>query len=144
MKATELRGDEGFTLIEMMVVVLIIGVLGTLVVPRILPQAEEAKRKIAQTEVEANIPAAIDLYLLNVGSYPSTDEGLTALWECPASVDSDRWKGPYFSRKSVKDPWGNEFRYYYPASRGGLDYDLISCGPDGVEGSEDDVTNSVQ
>jgi len=135
------RDQRGFTLLEMLLVVIIISILAAMIVPRLLPQSEEAKVKIAKAEVMANIPAALDLFMLNVGRYPTTDEGLGALWTRPASVAETKWKGPYIKRKSANDPWGNAFIYRYPPQAGGLDYDLLSAGPDGDENTEDDVTN---
>jgi general secretion pathway protein G len=131
----------GFTLLELLLVVLIISVLAAMIIPRLLPQTEEAKVKIAQAEILANIPAALDLFMLNVGRYPTTDEGLDALWTRPASVPEGKWMGPYVKRKSFHDPWGNPFTYRFPAHAGGLDYDLVSIGPDGEGNTDDDVTN---
>jgi general secretion pathway protein G len=133
--------SKGFTLLELLLVVLIISILAAMIVPRLLPQSEEAKIKVARAEVLANVPAALDLFMLNVGRYPTTDEGLEALWTRPASVSDSKWNGPYVKRKSFKDPWGNPFIYRYPPQAGGLDYDLISAGPDGEENTEDDITN---
>jgi general secretion pathway protein G len=127
---------------EMLLVVLIIGVLAAMIVPRLIPRAEKAKVKIAQAEVDANLPAALDLFMLDVGRYPTTDEGLEALWSCPASVPAGKWEGPYLKRRAILDPWGNSVAYYCPPRHGGLDYDLISAGPDGVENTDDDITNS--
>ena len=135
------RFERGFTLMEMLLVVLIIGVLAAMIVPRLIPQAEQAKIKIAQAEVDANLPAALDLFMLNVGRYPTTDEGLDALWSRPSSVSADLWRGPYVKRKEVNDPWGRKFLYCCPPQHGGLDFDLISLGPDGAESTDDDIIN---
>ncbi|MFC1573020.1 type II secretion system major pseudopilin GspG, partial [Candidatus Eisenbacteria bacterium] len=115
----------GFTLMEMLLVVLIIAMLAAMIVPRLIPQAEQAKIKVARAEVEANIPAALDLFMLNVGRYPTTDEGLAALWTRPTSVPAENWHGPYIKRKAILDPWGNEFVYFCPPRQGGLDFDII-------------------
>jgi general secretion pathway protein G len=127
---------------EMLLVVLIIGALAAMIVPRLIPQAEQAKIKIAQAEVDANLPAALDLFMLNVGRYPTTEEGLDALWTRPPGVSEDKWKGPYLKKKVVLDPWGNRISYYCPPRGGGLDYDLVCPGPDGVENTDDDITNA--
>lgn len=132
----------GFTLMEMLLVVLIIGLLAAMIVPRLIPQAEHAKVQIAQAEVTANLPAALDLFMLNVGRYPTTEEGLDALWSRPPNVPQNKWQGPYLKRKEALDPWGNSIAYHCPPRRGGLDYDLISFGPDGIEHTDDDITNA--
>lgn len=136
------RKKHGFTLMEMLLVVLIIALIAAMVVPRLIPQAEDAKIKIAQAEVQANLPAALDLFMLNVGRYPTTDEGLGALWTRPPNVSESQWRGPYIKRKATLDPWGNEFMYFCPPRQGGLDFDLISPGPDGIGNTNDDITNS--
>ncbi len=135
------RRMRGFTLMEMLLVVLIIALLAAMIVPRLIPQAEQAKVKIARAEVEANLPAALDLFMLNVGRYPTTDEGLDALWTRPSNVAEDKWHGPYIKRKAMLDPWGNAFTYHCPPRQGGLDFDLICLGPDGIAETDDDITN---
>jgi general secretion pathway protein G len=140
----ESRPTAGFTLMEMLLVVLVIALLAAMIVPRLIPQAEHAKSSIAQAELDANLPAALDLFMLNVGRYPTTDEGLEALWNRPGSVPADKWKGPYVRRQSANDPWGNPFSYFCPPQKGGLDFDIICAGPDGIEDSEDDLSNALQ
>ena len=138
-----MRADsKGFTLLEMLLVVLVIALLAAMIVPRLIPQAEHAKSSIAQAELDANLPAALDLFMLNVGRYPTTDEGLDALWNRPSSVPEGKWQGPYIRRQSLNDPWGKPVRYFCPPQKGGLDFDLISAGPDGIEESEDDLSNA--
>lgn len=138
-----MNARNGFTLLEMLLVVLIIGALAAMVVPRLLPRAEEARVQIAYVEVTANVSAALDLFMLNVGRYPTTEEGLAALWSRPSTVPEGKWKGPYIKKSRLVDPWGNTIAYYSPARRGGLDYDLISLGPDGAENTADDITNGA-
>ena len=137
-----MKRNAAFTLLELLIVVLIIAALAAMIVPRLLPQAEDAKIKIARAEIESSIPAALDLFYLNVGRYPSTEEGLAALWSCPPTVDASRWQGPYLRRRDILDPWGNPVVYHHPPQFGGLDYDLASAGPDGIPGTEDDITNA--
>ena len=141
-RVKRVRALAGFTLMEMLLVVLIIALLAAMIVPRLIPQAEQAKINIAQAEVDANLPAALDLFMLNVGRYPTTDEGLDALWSCPGSVPAEKWQGPYIRQKAMLDPWGNPFLYYCPPQKGGLDFDLICVGPDGIEDTEDDISNA--
>jgi len=128
---------KGFTLIELMLVVIIIGVLVSMVVPRLVGRSEEARIAASKADINSNISIALDLYELDNGKYPSTEEGLAALISEPASAV--KWKGPYLKREPL-DPWGKRYSYISPGNHRG-DYDLFSCGPDGVEGGGDDVTN---
>ncbi len=126
-------GKKAFTLIELLLVVVILGALAAMIVPRLVGRTEKAKISIAKSDISSNIPLALDLYELDNGKYPSN---LQALLSNPGGSRS--WNGPYIKKEPI-DPWGNEYKYKYPPSHGG-DYDLYSLGPDGVEGT-DDVTN---
>lgn len=128
---------RGFTLVELMLVVIIIGVLVSMVVPRLVGRSEEARISAAKADIHANVSVALDLFELDNGHYPSTEEGLSALREKPASATN--WKGPYIKRKPV-DPWGNQYAYASPGKHNS-DYDIYSYGPDGAEGGGDDITN---
>jgi len=134
-------GPGGFTLIELLIVLVILGLLAGLAAPRAIRYLGGAKTDAAQLQVES-LGAALDLYRLDVGTYPSTSEGLRALVEAPASAKN--WNGPYTKGRSIPlDPWGNEYRYTYPGENGG--YDLYSLGADNAEGGEDedaDVRNN--
>lgn len=130
-------GKKGFTLIELMLVVIIIGILVSMVMPRLTGRTKQAKIAAAKADIEANIALALDLYEVDNGSYPSTEEGLDALRNKPASADN--WNGPYLKKKAV-DPWGNPYKYASPGAHNAQDYDLSSNGPDGAE-SDDDITN---
>ena len=132
-----MNSAKGFTLIELMLVVIIIGVLVSMVVPRLVGRSEEARISAAKADINANISVALDLYELDNGRYPSTQEGLAALMIKPVSAVN--WKGPYLKRKPV-DPWGSEYAYRFPGGRS-TDYDLYSFGLDGAEGGDDDVAN---
>jgi len=125
-------GQRGFTLIEIMVVIVILGVLAAIAVPRIMSKPDEARVKAAQTEV-AQILQALDLYRLDNYRYPSTEQGLTALAERP-TVDPvpANWK-PYLKQAPV-DPWGKPYQYLNPGVRGEID--VFSLGADGKPGGE--------
>lgn len=129
-------GQQGFTLIELMVVIVILGVLAGLIVPRIMGRPEEARRMKARVQMES-IETALRLYKLDNGGYPSTEQGLQALVQPPAVGELPRaWReGGYLEKGQVpKDPWGNEYVYLSPGRH--HDYDLVSYGADGEEGGE--------
>jgi general secretion pathway protein G len=129
--------SRGFTLIELMVVMVILGILAGMIVPRIMDRPEEARRTKAGVDIGA-LGQALMLYKLDNGQYPTTDQGLQALVE-PPSVGrlARKWrKGGYLDKNSVpKDPWDNDFVYISPGLHG--DYDLMSYGPDMEPGGED-------
>ena len=131
----------GFTLIELMLVVLIIGVLAAMVVPRLAGRSELARISIAKADIDSNITLSLDLYELDNNTYPTTEQGLNALIERPASYPSPvNWNGPYIKKEPI-DPWGNSYKYSFPATKNIKGpYDLYSLGPDRVEGV-DDITN---
>ena len=134
------RSEGGFTLIELLVVLVILGLLAAFAAPQVLSYLGQAKTDAARAQVQ-NIASILDLYRLNVGSYPSEEEGLDALLEPPP--DAPRWNGPYVKRRDVLlDPWGQLYVYRYPGEFG--DYDLYSLGADqaeGGEGEDQDVTS---
>jgi len=127
---------KGFTLIELMLVVIILGILVAMVVPRLVGRGEQARKKAAEADIRSNIALALDLYELDNGSYP---EKLEDLLKDPGESKSPNWNGPYLKRKAV-DPWGREYNYKSPGQYS-EDYDLYSYGADGVEGGGDDVKN---
>lgn len=133
-----MKGKRAFTLIELLLVVIIIGALAAMIVPRFTGRGEEAKREIARADILTNIPTALKLYELDNGDYPASSEGLAALLSRPGSAN--RWKGPYLERKPL-DPWDQEYKYKYPGEHRSFDYDLYSVGRDGQEGTSDDITN---
>ncbi len=124
--------QQGFTLLEILVVLVILGLLASLVGPQVFKQLASSKTKTAALQIE-ELGAALDLYRLEVGSYPSTDEGLQALIEAPSG--SPGWNGPYLKKKVIRDdPWGNAYVYKFPGDHG--EYDLISYGADRKEGGD--------
>lgn len=128
---------HGFTLIELMVVIVILGILAGLIIPRIMGRPEEARRMKARVQMES-VETALRLYKLDNGAYPSTEQGLQALIEAPTVGELPRaWrKGGYLEKGKVpKDPWGNEYVYLSPGLHG--DFDLVSYGSDGQPGGED-------
>ena len=131
------RGRDGFTLLEIIVVVIILSLLAGLIVPRFLSEPEKAKVAKARMQI-VNLESALKMFKLDNGFYPTTEQGLTALVETPsAGKRADNWrKGGYLERKKVpRDPWGNDFIYKCPGDNG--DFDLVSLGADGEEGGEE-------
>jgi general secretion pathway protein G len=126
------KKGKGFTLIELLVVLVILGLLASLVGPRVIKHLGESKTKTAMLQIE-ELSAAMDIYRLEVGSYPSSDEGLIALVDKPSG--NAQWNGPYLRKKTIrKDPWGNDYHYRSPGENGS--FDLYSLGADNNEGGE--------
>lgn len=133
---------KGFTLIEILLVVVIIGVLVAMVVPNIAGRGEDARKSAAKADIEANLTTALDLYELDCGRYPTTEQGLNALLTKPTATPVPaNWNGPYLKKKILpSDPWGNPYQFVSPGAHNTEDFDLSSLGPDGVE-SSDDIVN---
>jgi general secretion pathway protein G len=128
------RDDRGFTFIEIMVVVAILAILAALVVPRIMGRTDDAKRTAAKVQIR-NIEGALQLYKLDNGVYPSTEQGLKALMEKPTvGVVPKKWKVGGYLPKLPEDPWGNPYKYLSPSPKG--DYEVLSLGTDGEVGGE--------
>ncbi|MCP4369502.1 MAG: type II secretion system major pseudopilin GspG, partial [Deltaproteobacteria bacterium] len=133
----KIKTTHGFTLIELMVVIVILGILVSFIAPKIMGRPDEAKQVKARVQMES-LETAIKLYKLDSGIYPTTEQGMQALVEQPQTGTlPKKWrKGGYLEKAKVpKDPWGNEFVYLSPGAHG--DYDIISYGADGVPGGEE-------
>jgi len=126
----------GFTLIEVLLVIVIIGVLAGVLVTRLSGRSEEARITRARSDINMALSLALDLFEQDVGRYPTADEGLQALVEDPGVPG---WKGSYLKGGLKDDPWGNPYSYSLPADEGGQ-YRITSAGPDGQAGTGDDIT----
>jgi general secretion pathway protein G len=124
--------QHGFSLIELLVVLVILGLLASVVAPQVMKHVGKAKTDSAQLQI-ADLGAAMDLYYLELGDYPTTEQGLRALIEAPSNETN--WNGPYLKKKIVPlDPWGQDFDYRSPGEHG--DYDLFTLGKDQQEGGD--------
>jgi general secretion pathway protein G len=133
------RKHRGFSLIELLVVLAILGLLAGLVGPRVMNFLGGSKSKTAKLQIE-EFGGALDLYRLEVGRYPSTSEGLEALVSQPSGAAN--WNGPYLKKSQIpQDPWGNDFQYKSPGERG--EYDIISLGSDNAEGGDGEGQDMV-
>jgi len=133
--------NRGFTLLELMLVVVIIGLLAAIVAPALIGRSKEAKVSAVKAQI-ANFETALDLYKMDNDEYPSSEQGLQALRAQPSGdPPANNWKGPYLKKAIPKDPWGNDYQYTAPGAVNTDNYDIISAGPDGKMGTEDDITN---
>ena len=130
------RGAAGFTLLELLVVIVIIGLLAGLVAPRYFDQVSKSNTKIARAQIDS-LEKALDQYRLDVGSYPTTEQGLTALNTRPQNIE--KWAGPYLKKAVPPDPWGARYIYKAPGDHG--DYDLSSLGADGQPGGSGEAAD---
>jgi general secretion pathway protein G len=134
-RINSVRSSRGFSLLELLVVLLLLGAFAGIFAPKIFGQAEKAKQKATKLEID-QIGQGLDLYKLEIGRYPTTQEGLQALMVAPSGASN--WNGPYLKRNAVpKDPWSNEYKYVSPGDQN-RPYDIISFGSDGKEGGDGD------
>jgi general secretion pathway protein G len=130
-KILYIRDKKGFTLIELLVVMVIVGLLAALVGPRLFPKLGKGKQAAAKAQIEL-FGQTLDQFRLDVGRYPTTQEGLAALVTNPGGVEN--WDGPYLKKALPNDPWGKPYAYQSPGTHG--EYDLSSFGRDGTPGGE--------
>lgn len=138
------RQKRAFTLLEVLMVVVIIGLLAAFVAPQFFGAGDRAKKDLAKAAVTSGLNGALDLFKAHMGEYPASDAGgLKALMEAPDDEEArKKWEGPYLKRTSdLKDPWEHEWIYRAPGEYNKNGYDLSSAGKDGQEGTDDDITN---
>jgi general secretion pathway protein G len=128
------KSEKGFSLIELIVVLVILGLLAAVVAPNVYNKLAKGKDQIARIQIK-ELEGALQLFLFDMGRYPTSSEGLDALVRNPGNLDA--WRGPYLAKDVPKDPWGKPYTYRCPGMHG--DYDLLSFGPDGNEGGDDDI-----
>lgn len=132
----KIKAARGFTLLELLVVMVIIGLLAAYVGPKYFSQVGKSEVKMAQAQIDA-LEKALHQYRLDVGSYPATEQGLAALVNRPSN--EARWQGPYLAKMPPSDPWGRPYVYKYPGDR--AEFDLLSLGKDGQPGGEGEAAD---
>ena len=136
--AEYLESKKGFTLIEMLLVLVILGTLAAIVIPKFAGRSEQARITAVETQI-SNFETALDTFEVDNGYYPEGDDGLIQLLEQPD--DAKNWLGPYLKHGIPLDPWGNAYTYECPGANNETGYDIMSTGPDGIKGTDDDITN---
>jgi general secretion pathway protein G len=129
---------NAFTLVEMLLVLVILAVLAAIVIPKFSGRSQQAKETAAKSQI-SSIELALDAFEVDTGFYPAGATGLNALVDQPNNAQN--WKGPYLKKGIPLDPWGNPYIYTYPGKNNPRGYDLMSTGPDGRAGGDDDITN---
>src|SRR4051812_21109448 len=133
------RGQRAFTLIELLLVLVILGILAAIVVPKFGGRTEQARDTAARTQI-STFATALDSFEVDTGSYPRGQDGLQQLITAP--VDVTGWRGPYLNGDVPLDPWGHPYVYEFPGRLNPSGYDLVSMGPDGQPGTPDDIVNA--
>lgn len=136
-----LRQQTGFTLLELLIVLLIIGLLAAFVGPKYFAQIGKSQTQVTKAQIEA-FDKALDQYRLDLGKYPTTAQGLDALFSAP--LNEANWKGPYLKKSVPLDPWGNKYQFTSPGSQPGREYEIVSFGRDGKfggSGEDADITS---
>ncbi|HYV96532.1 MAG TPA: type II secretion system major pseudopilin GspG [Gemmatimonadaceae bacterium] len=141
-RRARLRRRFGFTLIEILVVIVVIAILATLVAPSIFQNVGAAKTATAKSQIEM-LSTALDSYRLSTGSYPTTEQGLNALNERPSIDPPANWNGPYLRKAVPLDPWNRAYVYIFPGQQNPNGFDLISYGADGLPGGEGENADIV-
>ena len=133
---------EGFTLMELLLVMAILVALLTMALPSFLRTRQNANIDAAKSQIGL-FKSPLEMYAMDLNTYPTTEQGLKALYECPEDIEKkELWKGPYLDEEPPQDPWGQDYQYEYPATKGKKDFpDIWSLGPDKEDGSEDDIVN---
>ncbi len=134
------RKDAGFSLVELMVVIFIMGLLATLVIINVAPVGEQSRVGKVRADIAA-FESALEMYSLDMYAYPSAEAGLAALKTPPAGTDIATYRPGGYVKRLRDDPWGNPYQYVVPGVRSGGAYDLYSSGPDGKAGTADDIGN---
>ena len=132
--------EAGFSLVELMVVVFIMGLLATLIVVNVAPVGDQSRISKAEGDI-STIEQALEQFNFDMFSYPDPSNGLAALKTAPAGVDASRYRPGGYVKRLREDPWGNPYQYAFPAQRSGGQYDVFSAGPDGEAGNDDDIGN---
>ena len=133
------RTSAAFTLIEIMVVVIILGILAATIIPQFMGTTSDAKISAAKSQI-AELESALERFYVHMDRYPTPEEGLKVLVDAPANDDSKKWRGPYV-KQLRNDPWGNPYQYIFPGTHHPTSFDLWSRGSDGAEGGEGEAAD---
>ena len=134
---------SAFTLVQLLIIIIVVVILAGVAAPRLLRQQEKARRTQTTNDLD-ELGLALDMYANHNGTYPSTEQGLKALWEKPIIPPiPGNWKGPYLDKPILGDPWDNDYVYIYPGRHNKHDYDLISYGKDAIAGGGGDNEDTV-